>query len=394
MRTAAPAVSSMLGVTTMTSMSVFTVAVFAPAAAKDIGVEATTIGAFTSIVYLIAMGSGLVSSAMTDRYGAIRVCQATMLFAALGMAAFTIATPWAAVLAAVLLGMGYGPVNPVSAQVLMGVSTPRWRPLMFSIKQTGVTLGGLLAGALVPWLVVEMGWRAAALAVGAGAVLLLVAMQPLRQAFDGDRRAVAAPPGLGMAALVRLAFAHRALRRLAAVGFAYAGCQVSVGAFFVVYMTEALGFPLLEAGAVFAVMQGGGIFGRLFWGAVSDRVAPARWVLAGLGLLMAACVIGLTAATADWPFWALAALGAGVGLSNFGWNGVYLAEVARLAPDGRVAEATGSVQFIMYGGVMAVPPLFGAGVVLLGGYTAPFLAVAGLAAAAGLYMTGTDTEPA
>ena len=383
----------MLGVTTMASMSVFTVAVFAPAAAKDIGVDATAIGAFTGIVYLIAMGSGLMSSAFTDRHGAIRVSQAAMLSAALGMAALTFATPGAAVAAAVLLGLAYGTVNPVSAHVLMGVSSPRWRPLIFSIKQTGVPLGGLLAGALVPWLVVELGWRAAALAVGAGAILLLAAMQPLRQAIDADRRADAPPLGLGIVALVRLAFGHRALRRLAAVGFAYAGCQVSVGAFFVVYMTEALGLALLEASAVFAVIQGGGIFGRLFWGAVSDRVAPARWVLAGLGLLMAACVTGLTAATAEWPFAALAALGAGVGLSNFGWNGVYLAEVARLAPGSRVAEATGSVQFIMYGGVVAVPPLFGAGVVLLGGYTLPFLAVAGLAAAAGLLMMRADAQP-
>ncbi len=394
MRTAVPAVSSMLGVTTMTSMAVFTVAVFAPAAAKDIGVEATAIGAFTAVVYLIAMGSGLVSGALTDRYGALRVSQATMLFTALGLAAFTFATPWAAVVSAVLLGMGYGTMNPASAHVLMGVSSPRWRPLMFSIKQTGVPLGGLLAGALVPWMVVELGWRQAALIVGAGAVVLLVAMQPMRKTFDRHRRPGAPTSGLGMAALVRLAFAHRALRRLAAVGFAYAGCQVSVGAFFVVYMTEALGLPLLEAGAVFAVIQGGGIFGRLFWGGVSARVAPARWVLAGLGLLMAVSVSGLAAATADWPFWALAGLGAGVGLSNFGWNGVYLAEVARLAPGGRVAEATGSVQFIMYGGVVAVPPLFGVGVVLLGGYTLPFLAVAGLAAAAGLYMMGADAESA
>ena len=158
----------MLGVATMTSMSVFTVAVFAPAAAKDIGVDATYIGAFTGVVYLVAMGSGLISGALTDRYGAMRLSQATMLFTALGMAVFTFATPWAAVVSAIFLGLGYGPINPASAHVLMGVSTPRWRPLMFSIKQTGVPLGGLLAGALVPWLVVELGWREAALIVGAG----------------------------------------------------------------------------------------------------------------------------------------------------------------------------------------------------------------------------------
>ena len=61
------ALSSMLAVQTMTSMAVFTVAVFAPAAAADIGVDATTIGAFMSIAYTVAMVAGL---AAMEQYSA------------------------------------------------------------------------------------------------------------------------------------------------------------------------------------------------------------------------------------------------------------------------------------------------------------------------------------
>jgi len=55
------------------------------------------------------------------------------------------------------------------------------------------------------------------------------------------------------------------------------------------------------------------------------------------------------------------------------------------------------MQFIMYGGVVAVPPAFGAIVALMDGYSVAFLLVAALAGAAGLYMMqghvakGTET---
>jgi hypothetical protein len=41
------------------------------------------------------------------------------------------------------------------------------------------------------------------------------------------------------------------------------------------------------------------------------------------------------------------------------------------------------MQFVMFAGVVIVPPLFGAGVSLTGGYTTPFLALAALAAVGG-----------
>ncbi len=58
---------------------------------------------------------------------------------------------------------------------------------------------------------------------------------------------------------------------------------------------------------------------------------------------MSACafLIAMTNPTWAWPVLLVVAFGFGVTAS--GWNGVFLAEVARLAPEGRVAEATGAV---------------------------------------------------
>jgi len=44
-----------------------------------------------------------------------------------------------------------------------------------------------------------------------------------------------------------------------------------------------------------------------------------------------------------------------LGLTASGWNGVLLAEVSRLAPDGRVAEATGAVLMASYTGLLIGP---------------------------------------
>ncbi len=46
------------------------------------------------------------------------------------------------------------------------------------------------------------------------------------------------------------------------------------------------------------------------------------------------------------------------GLAALGWNGVYLAEVARLAPPDRIAEAAGGCLVFTYGGVLLGLPAF------------------------------------
>ena len=68
---------------------------------------------------------------------------------------------------------------------------------------------------------------------------------------------------------------------------------------------------------------------------------------------MAAAAVA-TVAT-EWTFPALVTLCFFFGLTASGWNGLFLAEVARLAPEGRVSEATGGVLITSFAGLVRRP---------------------------------------
>jgi MFS family permease len=369
----------MLAVLTTSSMAVTVIAVLAPVAAPEIGVDATRIGSYTAIVYLFATLSGAVTGTMVDRFGAIRVCQVTMGLAALAMLAFARGTLSWALVSAVVLGCAYGPFNPASAHVLWRLSTPRWRPFVFSIKQTGVPLGGALAGALIPALVLWSNWKTACLAMGGVAVVMMVFLQPLRRGMDSDERRGLRLDVQSLVGPMRLVLADRRLRGYTLTAFAYAGCQLSVMAFMVVYLTRAVDMSLVQAGTVFAFLQIGGFAGRLIWGGVASRLGAPRMVLVVIGLITAACLAITPFMNPAWPLPGVIFLATLLGASSLGWNGVMLSEVATHAPGGLAVDATAGMQIVMFGGITVFPPIFGFLVMRTDSFASAFLAVAVLA---------------
>src|SRR4029079_18591922 len=98
--------------------------------------------------------------------------QACVLLCALGVCSIAAApatTPLLLVLAAIIVGLGYGPITPASSHLLQRTESPSRLALTFSIKQTGVPAGVALAGALLP---------AATLAIGWGPAVPIVAPRP------------------------------------------------------------------------------------------------------------------------------------------------------------------------------------------------------------------------
>jgi fucose permease len=74
---------------------------------------------------------------------------------------------------------------------------------------------------------------------------------------------------------------------------------------------------------------------------------------------MAAASLAAALFSASWPLAAIFAVAAALGATAIGWNGVYLAEVARLAPAGQAGLATGGCLFFTFVGVVILPFLFG-----------------------------------
>ncbi|WP_427912814.1 MFS transporter [Ramlibacter sp. MMS24-I3-19] len=364
-----------LAIQALVSMAVITVPVLAPALGAALAVSPTLVGVYIAMVYAAAMLASLSGGAVVARFGAIRVSQMCLVLCAAGLAIGALPSVAAVAIGAVLVGLGYGPVTPASSH-LLARSTPAHRmSLVFSLKQTGVPLGGVLAGALVP-LLLGFGWQAALLCVAIANLACALVAQPLRRELDADRDA-RQPFVVGhLARPIRLVLSHAELRRLAGCSLVFSIAQLSLTTYLVTYLTATLGYALVAAGLALSVSQFAGVGGRIAWGYVSDRWLGARRTLAGMAVLMTLAVLAtalLPVGTS--PTLVLVVL-AVYGMSAIGWNGVYLAEVARQAPAGQASLATGGSLAFTFLGVVLGPPVFGALAGLTGSYRAGFGAVA------------------
>jgi predicted MFS family arabinose efflux permease len=369
-----------LAIQALVSLVVFTPPVLAPAAQAAIGVSASSVGVVTALIYLSAMVGALRSGGSIARYGPTRVSQTSLVLCGAGIA--LIASGWLALIAlgALVIGMGYGAVTPASSAILADRAPPNLRAFIFSLKQTGVPIGGALAGVLVPVLIGLAGWDGAALAAGAGCVLTALALQPMREGIDRGSRAPDRTPRATLIEPLRLLFAHAPLRELSLASFTYSGMQMCLGSFLVVFLHERAGFSVSAAGATLATAMAAGIGGRVFWGVLADRAFSPQRLLGVLGVCMSGAAILTALISPAWPALAVAAVSFVYGGTAVGWNGVYLSEIARIAPQGRAAAATGASIAMTYAGVVAMPAGFWLIVVLSGSYAAAFVAAAALTA--------------
>jgi MFS family permease len=365
-----------LAIQAMVSVALLALPVMATVVAQALGVSATLTGVFVAIVYVGAIVASLASGSAVARFGAIRVSQAGLVLCACGLVLCALPSLPTVALGAFLIGLGYGPITPASSH-LLALTTPVHRiSLVFSIKQTGVPVGGMLAGAIVPGLVLLAGWQVALLAVAAANLLCAVASQPLRSSLDADRQPDRALAFGNLLQPLHLVLSQRALARLAAFSFVFSAVQLSLSTYLVTYLHVALDYGLVKAGLALSVAQMGGIVGRVAWGYVSDRWLGARRALAMLAALMALSTLATALLNEQVPPVLVFTLLIVFGASAIGWNGVYLAEVARRAPPGMASMATGGTLAVTFFGVVLGPALFGAMAALGGGYRAGFAALA------------------
>jgi MFS family permease len=340
------------------STAVYCAPVMAPAAAPALGVSPAAVGYFVTVVYLGSMIGTVTAGGWVGRFGPIRVSQAGLLLCLAGLAVAASGAAPAVLVGALLLGLGYGPATPASSVILARAAPPHMLALTFSIKQTGVPLGTAIAGAAVPLLVLALGWQGAALAIGFACALCAAALVPIRGLYDAGRNP-ASPVSLRSAfAPVALIVRDRTLLGLSLVSFLYGGMQITLLAYLVTFLVESFALSLVLAGMVMAASQLTSVAARIAWGLFADRLATRRATLGILGLGMGFTAITALAATPAWPLWALFAFAMAFGATAVGWNGVFLAEIARLAPPNRISDATGGSAFFTFLGVVVTPPLF------------------------------------
>ena len=377
----------------MVSMALLTLPVMAPVAAKDLTVSPALVGVYIAITYAGAMFSSLTSGTSVTRFGPIRVSQLGLVLCALGLC--LCALPWlpATGLGALLIGLGYGPITPASSQILARTTQPHQMSLVFSIKQTGVPVGSMLAGAIVPSLMLGVGWQLSLMSVAVVCLISALLSEPLRAQMDDQRQAGLQLKLSTLLAPIRMVLSHRALATMAGCSLMFSMVQMSLTTYLVTYLHDDLTYGLVAAGLLLSITQAGGIVGRIVWGYLADQFFSPQKMLAGLATSMALCAAATPLLLHMLPVYGVWTLLLLFGASAIGWNGVYLAEVARQAPEGKASVATGGTLTFTFLGVVIGPPLFGALSTLFGTYGAGFWALAATSSLCSLVLWRLKPNP-
>ena len=173
-----------LAVQIQVSLIVFTPPVLAPQAQFDIGIEAAAVGIITALIYLTSVPATLLSGQVLQKLGAIRVSQLCILLTSLGMTLVAFPNPMIIALGALIIGLGYGPITPASSAILANTVPKHLRGFIFSVKQSGVPLGGAIAGAIVPILILFFGWQMAGIIVAFLGVILISGLNLFQSKID------------------------------------------------------------------------------------------------------------------------------------------------------------------------------------------------------------------
>jgi MFS family permease len=374
-----------IAVQTFATMALYSMPTLAPEVARDLKVNGALVGGFVATAYGVGIASALLSPGLIRRYGGVRTTQAVLL-ATMGMLTISALSGGVTGIAcaAIVLGCGYGAVAPASTHLLVPHTPRSVFNLVMSLRQIGVPLGGVFAALMLPPLVVLLGWRGSLLVELIPVLLMILALELPRRAWDLDRDPGVRPWGRTLLAPFMLLRDSRFLR-LSASCFVYSGLQLCFVAFMTVHLTTVVGFGLVRAGQMLAVYQIAGSVSRPIWGWIADRyLTPTRTLaLHGTGMAFAAALAGQF--SSDWPLVRILAVVLLAGCTAGGYTGVAYAEYVSLGGSRRT-EATGLGTALMFSGGLLIPPLFGASITFLGGYEVTYRAMAVLVMAGAALM--------
>jgi MFS family permease len=354
------------------------VPVAAPAFTAEFGWDKAWVGylSATNIVgalFVLTAGIGFM-----HRLGGVRALQLSLLIGAASLLLYVVPSISLALLASACIGLGNGTANPAGSEVLQRFTPRAHRNLVFSIKQAGVPLGGIIGGLAIPPLIEAMGWRFAAVVVAVACAVVVLLTWPLQARIDlpPDQRVQRRLISFRLTdILVPLRSLSRGDRLWQAswVGALLAIAQAAWVTFLVTYCVAALGQSLSTAGLVFAVMQTSSMFGRVCLGFIADRIAggPATLMIAALGSALSTILLGIS--TPVWPMWSILLLSAFAGIAVSGWNGVQIAEVARRSPPELVGETAAGGVILIFTTNMVTPIAFAAFVAATGRYDIAFM---------------------
>jgi MFS family permease len=338
--------------------------------AEDFGISRAWLGLYLVIQNITAIIAALGCGGFIIRLGAWRVSQICLMLMGTSLLVIASGVLWLYPIGAVLLGAG-AVSTPASSHILARFCPRHLAPVVFSVKQTGVPVGSLIGGLLIPALL-GVGFYVASIgesvyldAYGAAFVAALIVysmviyLQPFRAFFDTDRDPTVKPSFSGVAKTIKIVLSTPNLRDLAFAAFAFGGLQSVYAGFFILFLVDGLEYSEIDAGFIFAVASSSAVAARILWGWLGSTIVSPRFVMAMIGLFGFFAAILTGNFDFGWGANSIMAVAVLYNVTGLSWHGVLLAETARLAPPDQVGGVTGGVLAFTSVAMMIYPAIYG-----------------------------------
>lgn len=364
-----------LGLQTMVALLGACIPLLAPAVAAAHGWSVDAIALYAPLTYGAAFVLNFKVPWLLARFGGMGLSLVCVACCAIGLLCLVPAATGIALLLPLMFGIANAGMNPATSQVLAPRTSTRSAGLVMSIKQMGIPLGAVLAGAMVPLLLSHHTWRMAIVDLALLSAAMIVAAVPFVRWLNGagassPRRYRPLEPAKQLIAIPGMA-----MMVLAAAMFSV--MQVCLRSFLPVYLVKDLHLSLAITGFAFSASQAAGAVGQIGWAVISDRLLTPHSTMAIMGLVMAAAVLLSAAFTPAWPVTAIVAVSIVYGVAVGGFGPVVLGEIARRAAPEQAGVLTGGLNVFLFAGVVAGPLVFGA-VASVSDYSSAFILMAGL----------------
>lgn len=343
----------------------------APLIRDELGIAPAQFGVLAAVLALVGGATSPLLGSVADRHGGRRLLVVTFALGGFALVSVGLAPSGRWLFAgAVLAGLSMASGVPATNLLLMRHVRGRRLGLYMGIKQSGIQVGQLVAGALLPIGAVLVGWRSTFVAVGTVALAAALAtawLVPPPAAPDRARDAVRIGRG-PVPPLLMLLMAYAAL-----IGAAI----LSVNTYLPLDGADELGLRPAVAGATVGAIGAVGFLVRLGLGAALSRIREPLTVLAWLGLAgaVAGALFASARAFGTLPLWFGIAF---FGVAGGGWNVVAMYVVVRTLPASIAGRASGLVMLGYYAGMTVGPPLLGLLLTATGSYLFVWLTVLAL----------------
>jgi len=340
----------------------------APFLKQAFGISNTQVGYLVSAAAIIYTPMLVFGGWLVDRVGIHRMLSVGTLIASISILSLsTVSSYLGMVIILALSGLGTGCIFPSAAKAVILWFPLRVRATAMGLNQTAVNVGGILGAMLLPIIAISLGWRYGFLFVGCFSLLICLCCVLFYRDPSVDTAQTPSPENpegsLGNATASSSIFqllGKRDLWLLGLSGYFLGNLEFAVMTHLVLYLKEGLLFGTVTAGALLALTEAAGAFGKPVSGIASDFLLRGRrkMVLLSMGSLagLLCLLLAVCGTMLGWFLYPVLAL---LGVVAIGWGGLYVTMAGELGGHALAGLTSGATGAVITLGAITGPPLFG-----------------------------------